>query len=72
MVSRYENPTFNPAEVAHYYYTPREMDSRSGKGPGTHDHDSALCGNGSYHFRRTKHKSFVTCEECKLRLGIKS
>lgn len=57
-------------EHRHYYFTPREMDSRSGKGPGTHDHDSALCGYGSYHFKRTKNKEAVTCPRCRERLGL--
>jgi len=57
-------------EATHYYFTPREMDSRSGKGPGTHDHNSALCGYGSYHFKRTKVKTAVTCEACRARLGL--
>lgn len=56
-------------ETTHYYFTPREMDSRSGKGPGTHDHDSALCGYGSYHFKRTKVKADVDCPACCARLG---
>lgn len=57
-------------EKTHYYYTPREMDSRSGKGPGTHDHDSAACGYGSFHFKRTRDYSLVTCEACRKKIGF--
>lgn len=46
-------------EITHYYRTPKEMDSLSGKGPGPHDHDAALCGNGSFHFKRTRNKEGV-------------
>lgn len=59
-------------EHTHYYFTPREMDSRSGKGPRTHDHDSALCGNGSFHFKRTKHRPSVTCPVCREKLGMRA
>lgn len=58
-------------EHTHYYRTPREMDVLSGKGPGTHDHDSALCGNGSFHFKRTKSRALVTCDVCRQKLGLK-
>ena len=57
-------------EFAHFYYTPRERDSRSGKGPGTHDHDSAACGNGSFHFKRTKNPARVTRPKCREKLGL--
>lgn len=56
--------------MTHFYFTPKEMDSRSGKGPGTHDHDSALCGNGSFHFKRSKDKEKITCPACLHKLGI--
>lgn len=57
-------------EHTHYYRTPREMDSLTGKGPGTHDHDSALCGHGSFHFKRTRNKASVTCAVCREKLGM--
>lgn len=59
-----KHPEYVARGLLHYYFTPREMDGRSGKGPGTHEHDSALCGNGSFHFARTKDKKKVTCPDC--------
>lgn len=58
-------------EHTHYYFTPKEMDSRSGKGPGTHDHPGAACGNGSFHFKGTRYKPDVTCPSCREKLSIK-
>ena len=58
-------------ELTHYYRTPKEMDAISGKGPGTHDHDAALCGNGSFWFKRTRIQSLVTCTVCREKLGLK-
>lgn len=66
------HPDYSPPGETHYYLTPREMDVKSGKGPGTHDHDAALCGNGSYHFKRTKVPSCVTCTPCRAKLGLAS
>ena len=57
-------------EQLHYYHTPKEMDGLTGKGPGTHDHDSALCGYGSFHFARTRDRSAVTCPRCCEKLGL--
>ena len=59
----------NNPEVLHYYLTPKEQEEISGKGPGTFEHDAALCGNGSFHFRRTRDKKKVTCPRCKQKLG---
>jgi hypothetical protein len=56
--------------LVHYYFTPKEMDIRAGKGPGTHEHDSALCGNGSFHFQRSKDKSAITCPQCREKMGL--
>ena len=51
-------------EHTHYYRTPAEQDAMSGKGSGCYDHDAALCGNGSFHFKRSRNIKKVTCEKC--------
>lgn len=65
-----KHPDYVHPEKTHYYYTPKEMEAMTGKGPGTHDNDFAACGNGSFHFKRTRNKSDVTCEKCRAKLSL--
>lgn len=53
--------------VIHYEITGREL-QRKNQSNG-HFHDACLCGNGSFHARKTRHRMLVTCESCKERLA---